>query len=474
MTMVEPPWTSPQDGVYSRPLLGSEALADSVSVMADGCMEVCHGLAFTTTLAEENIPGRVFDAMLRLRFESPLVAGMLVADEKSPNRRWVYRAAKDYNEAIAWCQRALIIHQHAGPAEDFIAIANGMRLPYEVDHYTLFFTCHLLLCDSGTHWLFFHGTHAIMDAIPTLEALAQMLGWISVPEASYLFPVSRLAWGSEWTNLPEGPVTSTGGPQEGCESEVPRLLRRMEEVASNSTPTVSLRPQRTEIREQGRSIRFHRSIDRFQTSELIRETKALGLSVTVLFEAAQVLATLARSEIGPEDMTTAHVTLDASIIALKRRFVSPHKDKPHFVSAMTMVPLDIPYNAVSEMDSKTQLIAVMKMLQAQYAEWNSSPHLPWLGSQYFRTTPHAGLITNIGVVENIVPRLWPDQNQAVIEVHKMAFGHRNAQSTRPITHLWTMNSTLHLQIQVSDMWDDEYIQAYMDDIISNALLLLSS
>lgn len=73
-----------------------------------------------------------------------------------------------------------------------------------------------------------------MDARPTLRGLDLILGWITNPPTDRL---EDLNWGEEWTRLPAGPVTATGGPRDDWETKGAELLQETTRVRMN--PVVS-------------------------------------------------------------------------------------------------------------------------------------------------------------------------------------------------------------------------------------------
>lgn len=83
-------------------------------------------------------------------------------------------------------------------------------------------------------------------------------------------------------------------------------------------PSKALQPQRAKIREQGRPVRVKNRIDRQTSTELIRTVKKLGFTVTVLFEAAQILATFSRNDVEADNSPTAQVTLDLTMYVASR------------------------------------------------------------------------------------------------------------------------------------------------------------
>ena len=69
--------------------------------------------------------------------------------------------------------------------------------------------------------MFFHGTQSLLDAKPNLKAFELLRKWVLEPS---LAPLEELEWGTEWTKLPAGPITASGGPrEEWAEKGIPLL-----------------------------------------------------------------------------------------------------------------------------------------------------------------------------------------------------------------------------------------------------------
>ena len=66
-------------------------------------------------------------------------------------------------------------------------------------------------------------------------------------------------------------------------------------------------------RVQGKPVRVHKQLSAEKTAKVVQAAKEAGFSLTVLFEAAQILATFARNDITPEIEESAHVTLDCTL-----------------------------------------------------------------------------------------------------------------------------------------------------------------
>lgn len=134
-----------------------------------------------------------------------------------------------------WLRESFSVRRGPFTTDGFILEMNRNRTPYvHADGHSQIAHFYLLLGPDGVHGLFMHGPHTIMDARPTLRGLDLMLGWIVDPPKDRL---EDLNWGEEWTRLPAGPVTATGGPRDDWETKGVELLKESTRVRMN--PVVS-------------------------------------------------------------------------------------------------------------------------------------------------------------------------------------------------------------------------------------------
>ena len=211
------------------------------------------GVTFKSTLSEEELERRCYEAIGRLRsvlrpivteklvltlhrFIAPVLACNIVSDpEDAFLRSWIYTAPKDAEDVRRWVREALSVRRGYLTANNFILEMNRSRTPYkhaggrsQISHF------YLLLGPDGTHGLFMHGPHTIMDARPTLRGLDYILEVIANPPADRL---EDLNWAEEWTRLPVGPVAATGGPRDDWDAKGVDLLQESTRVRMN--PVVS-------------------------------------------------------------------------------------------------------------------------------------------------------------------------------------------------------------------------------------------
>ena len=151
---------------------------------------------------------------------------------------WVYTPAASAEEAKAWAVDSLeLVDGHYTP-EDIIKICNQRRLPYtRADGVEQYFRGFLISDVNGKPAFAIHGTHAIFDAHPNLNFFCTLLTHVAgaKPEES----PDVLEWGTEWKNLPPGPIIATGGPKPDWDTKGMQLFGLMQQILS--TPNVSAR-----------------------------------------------------------------------------------------------------------------------------------------------------------------------------------------------------------------------------------------
>lgn len=169
-------------------------------------------------------------------FTAPVLACNIVSDpDDAFIRSWLYTAPRDAEGVHHWLRESFSVRRGPFTTDGFILEMNRNRTPYvHADGHSQIAHFYLLLGPDGVHGLFMHGPHTIMDARPTLRGLDLMLGWIVDPPKDRL---EDLNWGEEWTRLPAGPVTATGGPRDDWETKGVELLKESTRVRMN--PVVS-------------------------------------------------------------------------------------------------------------------------------------------------------------------------------------------------------------------------------------------
>ncbi|KAF9237849.1 hypothetical protein BU15DRAFT_62871 [Melanogaster broomeanus] len=454
---------------YTRPLVGSELFTYKFSKLAAGGYDVSIGVKFHSTLAKSDLQTRTRGAFERLRFHCPLIAASI--DDKAA---WVYTPVQDDSDREAWLQGAFVFEDR-GPDldfEDFISSLTQLRLPYEVDGRSLFFRCYLVAGSEPDYALIFHGSHAIMDAWPTLNVLSLVFGWMSVDS-----PLEKPVWGTEWNNLPPDPVTATGGPCATWDTDGAKLYEAIAANRSRQAICLTLGDDPVPTKPPGKPIRI---IHRFTESEsraIVAVTKANECTVSHLLEAAHCLALAACNP--PDPAGEADFGAEMTIASLE-----PRLSKTHFVSAFAHLPVRIRMTDILKNNSKVQQMQLtMQALKEQYKQYMDNPciyHL--LVAQKPFATPYTrpqfrSMLTNIGVTEKRLRTTWKGQGgEPIFEIDELLLGNRMTTAMTSL-HSWSIKDALYLQLQTSDMWNDAdgndaIMQKFVAEIVRHVRLLL--
>jgi hypothetical protein len=174
------------------------------------------GVSFATTLPENTLISSLHSGLALLRYHSPAIAAAIETDSTG-KRVWTYNALKHDSEAAAWARETLKVQRSDLHYDDILPLIHQTKLPYILESKARqFFALHLVLRNSGTHYLLIHGTHAIFDANPTLKALSFLFDHITNGNKNVAIP-----WGSEWVNLPADIISGSGGPNGKTTYDVP-------------------------------------------------------------------------------------------------------------------------------------------------------------------------------------------------------------------------------------------------------------
>ena len=179
--------------------------------------------------------------MVFFRFDSPITATTLEPGIHDPQlRSWLYTPIQNLDDLHSWASEMLTVLDNPVDPSQFVQSMNAARLPYILPDGRSQYLRLYLIRPKGTinsFGLFFHGTHAFMDAHPTLVALALVLDYITAPN---LPDIATLPWGTEWKNLPAGPMVSTGGRRVEWDNEGNALLAKV--IGAFSNPTIRRQP----------------------------------------------------------------------------------------------------------------------------------------------------------------------------------------------------------------------------------------
>ncbi|EMD35345.1 hypothetical protein CERSUDRAFT_116144 [Gelatoporia subvermispora B] len=480
-------WGPPADDVLTRPLLGSELLVDQLSVLYDGLAECCMGFSFTTTLSPAELFRRVSDAIGRLRFLCPVIAASIEEGiHDAQLRSWVYWPVKDEDDLREWLKQSVVMLEEPVDPDSFIQKMNQVRLPYVLSNGRRQpFRCYIFRPGDAPNSfaIHFHGSHAFMDARPTWHAFSLLFQWIANQD---LVDIMSLPWGTEIEHLPVGPIAATGGIRPDWDVGGQSLLGKISQLLMNTTPSHGIARQQDAVTIRGKPIRARTTLSASQTTRLLTNLKSVGLSLTQLLDAATALAVFALNP-PEEDATDAHITYPVTMISLERAFAPSVNAKSHFISSMVLLPFNLNWIDVSDIeDERSRVHVAMRKFKQQYDDYLASPHLPQVTSAQMNLAPprQAHPIerqdsispTNIGMVDQFVPAQWFDgsddlgKSEPLLSLYEMSFGHRS-YTGQLMVHGWTMQSRFMIQIQASDVWDKAQVEKLLGEIVERVMLL---
>ncbi|OAX37991.1 hypothetical protein K503DRAFT_800796 [Rhizopogon vinicolor AM-OR11-026] len=484
----EPTWirvTGPTSAIYTRPLLGSELFDDRTSVLFDGMTDACVGFIFRSTRTADEVKQRARNAFGRLRFTCPIIATNIVGDVSGPvPRSWAYSTLHNQSEFAIWLNDAFCTVQRGDHLDvsAFVQDISRCRLPYELHSRSpLWFRCYLLLGDNNTYGLYFHGPHAIMDGVPTLNAFALMFQWMANDTTE---SADNLPWGTEWLNLPLGPVNATGGPREDWGIAGVQLLKQLSDSQVAHSIPLTLRPSWISQGAVGKTFRLERIFNPSLTRRLVNKARMVGCTMSHLFEAAHCMVMLAHSHLPPTKWNAYHFSANSSAASLIPHLRLPYDAKTHFISSRTHLPIQIPMDEISSIISpRKQLLQIAQSLKQKSARFATHPCMPHVQAarayqpDALSEEPDvvsSGTVNNVGSIERRLPLSWKgehDTERPAIELESVLFSVR-VTSLAPIIHLWTMKDCLHVQIQANDAWPQADLQDVLDDICCRACLIL--
>lgn len=483
MSVLEPGWelrslSSGAIMAYTRPLLGSELVIDQMMRLTDGATQFAIGVQFTTTIPEREIEARLKEATIRLRHECPLIGATIKPGIHDPDlRSWVYKPLKGAEEAREWADET--VHYHPDPVDppSFLQSTVANKLPYILaDGSEQYLRVFVMRPDSSlnTFCIILHGSHSIIDAKPGLNAVSLLLEWMSTPN---LGNVADLPWGTEHQNLPPGPITATGGPREDWNTNGTALLQKFGAFFGDKTPSHSLLAESIIIKDHRKLQRFHVTFTVQESAKITQDLKTLGFTFSELLDAATILATFELNPVPDDQVETARVANDVSVISITDRLPPTIDRRKHIVSCLANSPLTIHYAPLAKLSGKARLIAAMRQAKDQYDAWLANPCLPHMTAELARIapprelapslSPYAPYMTNIGKVENYIATVWPRDVQPgeapIFRVDQMHIGFRKAW-VRPIIHSWSIQGKLSILVQGGDNWKEDVLRDYANEI----------
>ena len=140
---------------------------------------------------------------------------------------------------MAWATENLEFIEEPYTKDKFVALCNNRRLPYTDEKgFEQYFRAFFLFDLEGKPAFVTHGTHAVFDAHPNLNLYCVLLSHLTDGKVDER--ADKLAWGTEWKNLPPGPITATGGPKPDWDTQGMQLFGIMQQKLN--TPNVRCGP----------------------------------------------------------------------------------------------------------------------------------------------------------------------------------------------------------------------------------------
>ncbi|CAE6364677.1 unnamed protein product [Rhizoctonia solani] len=461
---------------YTRPMVAGERTLDQVHQLVNGHDQFAFGATFQTNLSSGTIEKRLLDALVQLRYYSPIIAAQPQAGIHDHElRSWVYAPLPDSEAAAAWARQSLILRssekEMLDPEKHLRDIVSKPLPPNEI------FKLYLVgPYEDGQFTLMTYKSHALAEGQAAIDLLATLLDWVINPIVGV-----ELMWGREWQNLLPGTVVVLGGEKKGWDEESPAIL---EENARNFTfekPAHALRPQRRSITNLGHIVRIHRQLEEAATLRLIKAAKSEGVSITQLFEAANAIATYTIELLPAEELAESHIRYFPSIVSTRHLLQPPYNKREMVGNLNTAFTQIIPGKLHFDKPTlRERVLAVAHAIKENYRAFMSNPHHPLILAAECKLYPLrgplgvdinecTGEILGLGVLDNKLPLSWrSSDNQDTIRISDVHIGLRQCNK-RPMVHVWTLEGKLRLQIQASDVWDEAYLERFLDEVIKSAL-----
>ncbi|KAG8744608.1 hypothetical protein FRC10_009833 [Ceratobasidium sp. 414] len=441
--------------------------------------------------AQPELESRLLNALVRLRYTCPILSATPVQNIHDHElRSWVYTPIQKLQQAKEWASAVLRSNTsvaQSNPEAELCDLVERLLDNQQV------FEVHLVgPYVNGEHTLFVYASHAFLEGQSMIALIRQLLSWMVYKDLRVEDGLQSEE--AQVQNLEPNAILALGGLPRGWDEESPAFFKELETAASIEKPSHALKPQRTTILEIGKIVRAHRSLDQETTSRLLKATKANGLTVTQVLEAAHVVASYALEPLSPSEMAESHVSLFPALVSTRHLRVPPY-DKPEaFGNLNTGFTLVFPSDLVNFPPNTslcTRVLTLARSSQAQYRAFLSNPCHPFVPLVQAEVNPmrrpsdvhlnqYAGEITSLGVVDGKIGRVWHDEEcpgeRPAILVKDVHLGLRQCtkRTTKSMVHSWTLQGQLRIQIQASDIWDAWYLERFLDEIINGALSICGS
>ncbi|CUA73593.1 hypothetical protein RSOLAG22IIIB_10901 [Rhizoctonia solani] len=456
-------------------MVAGERTLDQVHQLTDGHDQFAFGATFQTNLSSSAIEKRLLDALVRLRYHSPIVAARPQAGIHDHElRSWVYAPLPDSKAAASWARKSLIIKTGTKElsTEDYLKEIVGQSLPPDE-----IFRLYLIgPYQDGRFTLMTYKSHALAEGQAAIDLLATLFDWTINPVVE-----TGLIWGQEWKNLLPGTVVAIGGEKQGWDEQSPAILAENALNFAFEKPAHALRPQRGSITKLGDIVRIHRQLEETTTLRLLKAAKSEGISITQLFEAANAIATYTIETLPTEELEASHIRYFPSIVSTRHLLQPPYNRREMVANLNTAFAQILPGKLHFDKPTlRERVLAVARAIKENYRAFMSNPHHPLILAAETKLYPLrgplgvdinecTGEIIGLGVLDHKLPLSWRSlDGQDTIRVCDVHLGLRQCNK-RPMVHVWTLEGKLRLQVQASDVWDEAYLGRFLDEVIKSAL-----
>ncbi|KAG9312348.1 hypothetical protein JVU11DRAFT_7667 [Chiua virens] len=286
----------------------------------------------------------------------------------------------------------------------------------------------------------------------------------------------------EWKNLPVDIITATGGVPKEWETSGAELLQDLTTQMNKTFMSGhSLAPPLRPLDMSQRQIRHNVTLSESETRAIVARATQLGVSLSVLFKAANGLAQLKLNPVPPgEDVCFPfHVTSVSP-----ERYLKPSVNpKTYFASSISLMPLRVPLTESLRQGSGAAILMTAKKIQAQFDKYLPNPYLPVMMSILAqppnsrtdqKATPDTSLVKlpwrcdfeHLGMIERRI-----STRQGHININDVCLGMR--MGTVMSVRSWTMHRKLHFQVEGAAAWGDDILKKMLQETIRFGLLVVN-
>ena len=401
----------------------------------------CIGLYLNTN----NLVGDIRKAWTAVRWRHPSIANTVQDDKK------VYEVLRDQTALGHWLDETVVHIGGASSKEVFPKLSSHM-----VGRSTLFVL-------SKTNEVIVRITHENADAEGVIRVLDR-LAWHLANPSHQPYPFD----GSETARLSLPFASSAPLPKDHSDEGFSFAQKALEDYGSN-IPGQGL-PAKKMNEPTSDANRVDYAFSTKESSQIIKASKASGLTPFHVFQTASMMATYKLSENKDRKYATF------GIFGLRKHCTEPVKSDPTSISIIGWpVVYEPPYESFSDLSTQvksfyTGFAADPRLLYGLKPHWEMmkvamSPEAP-------KPPPASDpMISSVGVVDPLLQRDYVGERDVVVKDFWMA---TNVMTPNPAVHLWTWQNVLRYAVSYNEMhYDEADVEHFVDvvvDIVRKELL----